>query len=123
MRTAGENRAMSKTGPVTATPTREQIAEELRVMLVRRRISAAELARQIGVTQPYLWRRMAGEIAFDVDDLDAIAEVLRVKIERSSRGWRLTHEYDRTRLSGRPRAARVLNPSVRRPKPLTLPGE
>jgi len=57
---------------------RVTVAEEIRVMLARRRMSGAELARQIGQTQPYLSRRLTGEVAIDVDDLAKIAQVLGV---------------------------------------------
>lgn len=59
---------------------RELAAEEIRVLLARRRISASELARRIGVTQPYISRRLTGEIALDVDDLQAIADALGVAV-------------------------------------------
>ena len=70
---------MSDNATVTATPMRERVAEEIRVLLARRRMSASELARQAGMTQPYISRRLTGEIAFDVDDLDKIAVALGVK--------------------------------------------
>lgn len=57
---------------------RQRVAEEIRVMLARRRMSGSELARQIGASQPYVSRRLTGEIAFDVDDLEAIAAALEV---------------------------------------------
>lgn len=65
---------------VTATPMRVRTAEEIRVLLARRRMSASELARRTGMTQPYMSRRLTGEIAFDVDDLDLIATVLEVNV-------------------------------------------
>jgi transcriptional regulator with XRE-family HTH domain len=66
--------------PTAATSLRERIAEEIRVLLARRRISASELARQIGATQPYISRRLTGETAFDVDDLEKIAACLDVEV-------------------------------------------
>lgn len=62
------------------TPLREQIAREIRTLLAWHNISAAELARRTGMTQPYVSRRMQGGVAFDVDDLEAIAEVLEVDV-------------------------------------------
>jgi transcriptional regulator with XRE-family HTH domain len=64
----------------SVTPIRAQVAEELRALLGRRRMSATELARRVGATQPYIWRRMSGEIAFDLDDLQKIAVVLGVSV-------------------------------------------
>ena len=58
----------------------DQVAEEIRVLLVRRRRSASDLARQIGMTQPYLSRRLTGEVALDLDDLQRIAGALDVDI-------------------------------------------
>lgn len=59
---------------------REQAAEEIRVLLARRRVSAAELARRTGMKQSTLARRMTGEIAFDLDDLELIANALGVPV-------------------------------------------
>ncbi|WP_165947371.1 helix-turn-helix transcriptional regulator [Micromonospora sp. 15K316] len=71
---------MSDNGADTVTPMRELVAEELRVLLARRRMSASHLARKLGMTQSYLARRMSGDTAFDVDDLARIAEVLGVTV-------------------------------------------
>lgn len=59
---------------------REHAAEEIRVILARRRMSAAELARRTGIKQSTMSRRMTGETAFDLDDLEAIAEVLGIAV-------------------------------------------
>jgi transcriptional regulator with XRE-family HTH domain len=59
---------------------REHVAEEIRVLLARKRISAAELARRTGIKQSTMSRRMTGETAFDMDDLEVIAEVLGVEV-------------------------------------------
>jgi transcriptional regulator with XRE-family HTH domain len=62
------------------TPLRERVAEEVRVLLARRRISASKLARELGVSQTYVWRRLSGETAFDLDDLERISAVLSVSV-------------------------------------------
>lgn len=59
---------------------RQRTAEEIRVLLARKRMSAAELARRTGIKQSTMARRMTGEIAFDLDDLEAIARVLEVEV-------------------------------------------
>lgn len=59
---------------------RQQAAEEIRVILARRRMSASELARRTGLKQPYMSRRMTGETAFDLDDLEVIAAALGVTV-------------------------------------------
>jgi transcriptional regulator with XRE-family HTH domain len=52
---------------------RDQVAEEVRALMGRRRVTGAELARAIGVPQASLQRRLAGRYPFDVDLLEAIA--------------------------------------------------
>lgn len=66
------------TAPVGAPPLRERVAEEVRVQLARRRMSAAHLGRELGVSQTWVWRRLKGETAFDLDDLERIAGILGV---------------------------------------------
>lgn len=69
---------------------REETAGELRALLARRRVSASELARQLGWKQSYIARRIDGRVALDLDDLQAIARVLEVTVldllPRSVRG-------------------------------------
>lgn len=59
---------------------REHVAEEIRVLLARRKMSGAELARRTGIKQSTMSRRMTGETAFDMDDIEAIAAVLDIKV-------------------------------------------
>lgn len=59
---------------------RQQVAEEVRALMARRRISGVQLAKQIGRSQAYIWRRLSGETPFDVDDLQALAAVLDVSV-------------------------------------------
>lgn len=59
---------------------REHVAEEIRVLLARRKMSATQLARLTGLKQSSLSRRMTGETAFDMDDLEVIADVLGVSV-------------------------------------------
>ncbi|GGK89547.1 hypothetical protein GCM10012284_24340 [Mangrovihabitans endophyticus] len=59
---------------------REHVAEEIRVLLARKRMSGSELARRTGIKQSTMSRRMTGETAFDMDDLEAIAAVLEVEV-------------------------------------------
>lgn len=60
---------------------REGVAEEIRSLMARRRISGVRLASEIGRTQAYVSRRLVGEVAFDVDDLERIARVLGVSVQ------------------------------------------
>ncbi|MGC5664976.1 helix-turn-helix domain-containing protein [Micromonospora sp. WMMD723] len=71
---------MSESNARTGMRLRHLAAEEIRVLLARRRMSAAELARQTGIRQQALSRRMTGETAFDLDDLERIADVLGVTV-------------------------------------------
>lgn len=50
------------------------------MLLARKRMSAAELARRTGIKQSTMARRMTGETAFDLDDLELIAGVLEVEV-------------------------------------------
>lgn len=69
---------------------RAEIAEEVRALLGRRRMSDIALARTIERSHTYVYRRLAGETAFDADDLEKIAEALGVNVvdllPRSQRG-------------------------------------
>lgn len=58
----------------------ERVAEEIRVLIARRRITASELARKAGMTQRSISRRITGEKAIDMDDLEKIAAALEVEI-------------------------------------------
>ncbi len=61
---------------------REQTAEEIRVLLARRRVSGVWLADQMGKSQSYVSRRLNADLSFDVDDLELIAQVLDTTVER-----------------------------------------
>lgn len=63
----------------TKGQVRAAVAEEVRALLARRRVSGVQLAARIGCSQPYLSRRLNAEITFDVDDLQRIAEALEVE--------------------------------------------
>jgi len=58
----------------------EGIAEEIRALLARRRLSASDLARMTGLTQRAISRRLTGEKVIDADDLERIADVLDVDV-------------------------------------------
>lgn len=63
-------------------------------MLGRRRMSDFALARKIGRSRTYIYRRLIGETAFDVDDLGLIAEALDVNIvDLLPRSQRATTQY------------------------------
>jgi transcriptional regulator with XRE-family HTH domain len=59
---------------------RELVAEEVRALLGRRRLNGAKLAQAIDRSEMYVSRRLRGETAFDLDDLEKIADVLSVPV-------------------------------------------
>lgn len=71
---------MSNADTLRVRTLRERTAEEIRALLARRRLSATQLARQMGISQAYIWRRLSGETAFDLDDLEKISVILNVEI-------------------------------------------
>ena len=60
----------------------ELIAEEVRAQLGRARMSARQLAGQLGMSPMYVSRRLSGQIPFTVADLEEIARILRVPVTR-----------------------------------------
>jgi transcriptional regulator with XRE-family HTH domain len=64
----------------TRTRLTELVADEVRALIARRRISAAKLAQELGWSQPYMARRMTGAQPFDLNDLQEMAGALGVKV-------------------------------------------
>lgn len=64
----------------SAQRLRESVAEEIRVAMVRKRVRGATLAQQIGRSEAYLSRRLTGNTAFDLDDLQAISDALEMDV-------------------------------------------
>lgn len=61
-------------------PTHQGVAAEVRAEMARQRISGRRAAMQLGWTQPYLSRRLTGEIPFNVAELSELAGLLEVPI-------------------------------------------
>ena len=61
-------------------PVRERVITEVRRHLKRQRWSARRAAMEIGWSEMYFSRRLLGKTAFDVDDLEALAELLEVRV-------------------------------------------
>ena len=59
-------------------PARAAVAGDVRAEMARRRMTGRELARRTGKSQPYWSRRLSGDVALDVDDLEAVAAHLEV---------------------------------------------
>ena len=60
----------------------ETVAGEVRAEMGRSRVSASELARRLGRSHSYVWRRITGDVPFDIAELSAIAEALGVPVSR-----------------------------------------
>lgn len=71
--------------------SRETVAAEVRAHLARHRVSGRQAALRLGWTVPYMSRRLSAEVAFDVDDLSALADLL---------GLPITAFFDRPVVSG-----------------------
>lgn len=48
----------------------------------RQRMSQATLAELLGRSQTYVWRRLVGEVPFDLAELEMIANKLAVPVAR-----------------------------------------
>ncbi len=59
---------------------RAEVAAQLRSELARHQVSGVELAGRLGVSQPYVSRRLSGNVPLDLDDLQRIAGVLGVTV-------------------------------------------
>jgi hypothetical protein len=88
-----------------AVSPHEKVAEEVRVALARRRLSGQKAAEALGWSAFYLSRRLSAKVAFDVNDLSALADLLEVSVmaflaplEESPRG--VTHATLRSLAGG-----------------------
>lgn len=55
-----------------------RVAEEIRAMMGRRRVTGATIARELGVSQAWVSNRLNGQQAIDLNELERIADVLQV---------------------------------------------
>lgn len=70
---------------IDVTPQREtqlsqQVAEEIRALLARRRVRQSQLARELQVSEQWLSVRLRGVQAIDLNDLQRIAAALGVRV-------------------------------------------
>lgn len=61
-------------------------ANEVRAELARQHKSGSWLAHELGISIPAMQRRLSGKVAFDLDDLHTIANVLEVPLSRILHG-------------------------------------
>lgn len=71
---------MTVNGSETRTRLTEQVAEEIRALLARRRISGRELARRMEKSHSWVNFRLTGAQPITVDDLQDFAAVLNVEV-------------------------------------------
>lgn len=58
----------------------DRVAEEIRALLARRRVSGRELSRRLGVSPPWVSLRLTGSQEIGLNDLERIAAALGVTI-------------------------------------------
>jgi transcriptional regulator with XRE-family HTH domain len=58
----------------------ELVAAEIRAEMARQRVSHADVAAKLGVSRPWLSRRLSGDTSMSVDDVAKIAEALGVPL-------------------------------------------
>lgn len=63
-----------------ATEADKIVAAEIRAELARQQISQAALAERLGVSRPYVTRRLKGDTPISVGDVAAIADILGVPV-------------------------------------------
>lgn len=69
---------MGVTHPESSTPLDRRMAEEVRVLMLRRGAKQADLARVLGVNQGAISHRLTGRTIFTVRELGIIAEYFGV---------------------------------------------
>lgn len=102
------------------------VAEEIEVMLVRRRMNKSGLARKLGVSHTWVTNRLSGQQEIGLNELQRIAEVLEVDITdllpRPTEGRVLTtigsHPSTPNAGSGRPAVRGTRTRSTRRNRPI-----
>lgn len=65
------------TQPSTLT---DIVAGEVRAQLARRKLTASALADAIGRSEMYVSRRISGNVAFDLADIEQVARFLGVAV-------------------------------------------
>lgn len=78
MRSAGHPYGMSTDVQHTTTLS-DRVAEEIRALLARRRITGRELARRLNISPNWVSLRLSGAQEIGVNDLARIAEALAVQ--------------------------------------------
>lgn len=66
--------------PDMAVSTKQAVSGEVRAHAARRNLTQRQLAAEIGMPPSTLSRRMVGEQAWDLDDLDVLAEFFGIAV-------------------------------------------
>lgn len=64
------------------TPASKRVAANVRAELAARQITAASLAVSLGWSKAATSRRLNGSVSWDVDDVEAVADFLRIDFMR-----------------------------------------
>lgn len=62
------------------TRTSETVAEEVRAMMARRRLYGIDLVEPLGISQTQVAKRVRGDLAWSLDELDALAGVFGCEV-------------------------------------------
>ncbi|MEU5939376.1 helix-turn-helix transcriptional regulator [Micromonospora sp. NPDC047548] len=71
---------MTNAATDTVRTLSDAVAEEIRVLLTRRKWSQRRLAQELNVSPAWLNYRLTGVQAIDLNDLQRIADVLQVSV-------------------------------------------
>lgn len=69
--------------------TRERVRMEIRALKGRDGTTQEQLAKVLGISQPQVGKRLRGEIPFQLDELDALADYYGIEVEDLIGGTRL----------------------------------
>jgi transcriptional regulator with XRE-family HTH domain len=105
------------------TPLTERVAEEIRAWMGRRKLSQAELARQLGVSKMWVSYRLNGTQPIDLNDLDRIARILGVGVADLLPPDVRRAAQDKSRTLPRPDRPTDNRPSGRPDRSVTTPGD
>ena len=60
--------------------TSQRVGANVRAEMARHRLSQERIAKQLNISQQALSQRLGGKVAFRVDELDSLADILSVSI-------------------------------------------
>lgn len=66
----------------TTSEFQRAVAAEVRAEMARKKLTQTDVAQRLGVAQATVSRRLTGEVAFDVAELDQIAGLLGVAVQQ-----------------------------------------